>query len=40
VIVPRQTDESTLQDYQASLTSLAQRLDRRINRNPVGDDRA
>jgi ribonuclease P protein component len=34
VIVPRQTDESTLQDYQASLRLLAQRL----NRNPVGDD--
>ena len=40
VIVPRQTDESTLQDYQASLTSLAHRLARRINRNPVGDERA
>jgi len=38
VIVPRQTDESTLQDYRASLTSLAQRLHRRLHRNAVGDD--
>ena len=40
VIVPRQTDESTLQDFQASLTSLAHRLARRINRNSVSDDSA
>jgi len=38
VIVPRQTEESTLQDYQASLTSLAARLAKRINRKPRGDE--
>lgn len=38
VVVPRQTNESTLEDYQASLRLLAQRLGRRLNRNSAGDD--
>ena len=37
VLVPRQTDKSTLQDYQASLISLAARLAKQLNGNQLAD---
>ena len=33
VLVPRQSDQSTLNDYQSSLVTLTNRLAKRINRN-------